>query len=84
MILLYQVPSFALKIQRESIPIYSIYIYMRITKVKLSLPLSFCPFRLPRGFRWKSGQCASLNSNAVTSGVKKDKENRFQKVQDYI
>uniref|UniRef100_A0AAQ4S4Y1 B box-type domain-containing protein n=1 Tax=Gasterosteus aculeatus aculeatus TaxID=481459 RepID=A0AAQ4S4Y1_GASAC len=35
---------------------------------------------LPRGFRWKSGQCASLNSNAVTSGVKKDKENRFQKL----
>ncbi|KAM8903830.1 uncharacterized protein zbbx isoform 2-T2 [Spinachia spinachia] len=35
---------------------------------------------LPGGFRWKSGQCGSLSSNAVTTGVKKNKENRFQKL----
>ncbi|XP_034404921.1 zinc finger B-box domain-containing protein 1 [Cyclopterus lumpus] len=32
------------------------------------------------GFRWKSGQFGSLNSNAVTTGVKKNKENRLQKL----
>ncbi|KAG8002122.1 Zinc finger B-box domain-containing protein 1, partial [Nibea albiflora] len=32
------------------------------------------------GFRWKSGQCVSLNSNAVTNTLKKDKENKLQKL----
>ncbi|XP_032365349.1 mucin-12 isoform X2 [Etheostoma spectabile] len=32
------------------------------------------------GFRWKSGQCGSLNSIALTNGAKKNKENRFQKL----
>ncbi|XP_078102602.1 uncharacterized protein zbbx isoform X1 [Sander vitreus] len=32
------------------------------------------------GFRWKSGQCGSLNSNALTNGAKKNKENRLQKL----
>ncbi|XP_068440125.1 serine-rich adhesin for platelets isoform X2 [Clinocottus analis] len=32
------------------------------------------------GFRWKSGQSGSLNSNAVTIGMKKNRENRLQKL----
>ncbi|XP_029302295.1 uncharacterized protein LOC115017749 [Cottoperca gobio] len=32
------------------------------------------------GFRWKSGQCGSLNINALTTGAKKSKENRLQKL----
>ncbi|XP_068571655.1 uncharacterized protein zbbx [Cebidichthys violaceus] len=32
------------------------------------------------GFRWKSGQSGSLNSNAVTNGVKKNKEHILQKL----
>ncbi|XP_031716887.1 melanoma-associated antigen C1 [Anarrhichthys ocellatus] len=32
------------------------------------------------GFRWKSGQRGSLNSNALTSGVKKNKEDILQKL----
>ncbi|KAM6932152.1 uncharacterized protein zbbx [Lycodopsis pacificus] len=32
------------------------------------------------GFRWKSGQRGSLNSNALTSGVKKKKEDILQKL----
>ncbi|TNN82803.1 Zinc finger B-box domain-containing protein 1 [Liparis tanakae] len=32
------------------------------------------------GFRWKSGQFGSLNSNAVTHSVKKNKENTLQKL----
>ncbi|XP_056297360.1 uncharacterized protein zbbx isoform X3 [Pseudoliparis swirei] len=32
------------------------------------------------GFRWKSGQFGSLNSNAVTNSVKKNKENTLQKL----
>ncbi|KAF1393879.1 hypothetical protein PFLUV_G00020630 [Perca fluviatilis] len=32
------------------------------------------------GFRWKSGQFGSLNSNALTNGSKKNKENLLQKL----
>ncbi|XP_028430114.1 zinc finger B-box domain-containing protein 1 isoform X2 [Perca flavescens] len=32
------------------------------------------------GFRWKSGQCGSLNSNALTNGTKNNKENLLQKL----
>ncbi|XP_059186406.1 uncharacterized protein zbbx [Centropristis striata] len=32
------------------------------------------------GFRWKSGQYGSLNSNALTNSTKKNKENRLQKL----
>ncbi|XP_042342870.1 zinc finger B-box domain-containing protein 1 [Plectropomus leopardus] len=32
------------------------------------------------GFRWKSGQCGSLNSNALTNSSKETKENRFKKL----
>uniref|UniRef100_A0A4W6E5A5 B box-type domain-containing protein n=1 Tax=Lates calcarifer TaxID=8187 RepID=A0A4W6E5A5_LATCA len=32
------------------------------------------------GFRWKSGQCGPLNSNALTNNTKKRVENRLQKL----
>ncbi|XP_056229213.1 mucin-2 isoform X1 [Seriola aureovittata] len=32
------------------------------------------------GFRWKSGQCGSLTSNAITNSTKTNKENRLQKL----
>ncbi|XP_038549941.1 uncharacterized protein zbbx isoform X2 [Micropterus salmoides] len=32
------------------------------------------------GFRWKSGQCGSLNSNASTNCTKQNQENRLQKL----
>ncbi|XP_062275895.1 zinc finger B-box domain-containing protein 1 [Scomber scombrus] len=31
-------------------------------------------------FRWKSGQCGSLNINSLTNGTKKNKENTVQKL----
>ncbi|XP_042270386.1 uncharacterized protein zbbx isoform X2 [Thunnus maccoyii] len=32
------------------------------------------------GFRWKSGQCGSLNSSSLTNSTKKNKENTLQKL----
>ncbi|XP_067364665.1 uncharacterized protein zbbx isoform X1 [Channa argus] len=32
------------------------------------------------GFRWKSGQCGSLNTNSITNSTKNNMENRLQKL----
>ncbi|KAM7413362.1 hypothetical protein PAMA_020651 [Pampus argenteus] len=44
------------------------------------MSLSLCLCRHSGGFRWKSGQCVSLNSSALTNITKKNKENTLQKL----
>lgn len=57
---------------------------LQLLKKKISISLPFCLFRHSGGFRWTSGQCGPLNSNALTNSNKKNKENRLQKVKEKL
>ena len=70
--------TYICQIQRSCITRLLIESYQRKTLLLLSL----CLLRHSGGFRWKSGQCGSLNSTALTNSAKKNKENALQKVQE--